>query len=233
MTSATDFSVVEAFLNFASLGAEWVMWLLIALGLALMVLVLERLRLYQSTRIDAPTVGQALLSRLEAKDIDGARALVSRGKAMEERVLSDVLEAYPRGASVVEQVMASSLVRERQRFDRFLNYMGTLGNNAPFIGLLGTVIGIIVAFKELAINPKGGLEVVGPGIAEALVATAVGLIIAIPAVVAFNTFKGVVKERLGNTDFLSHIVLADLNNLNNLNHRSTPVTANAAAERTA
>ena len=211
MHSATQsFSVVEAFLNFAGLGAEWVMWLMIALGVVMMTLVFERLRLYLTTRVDAPTIGRDLVARLAERDIEGARALVERGSAMEERVLADVLEAYPRGAVVVEQVMASAMVRERQRFERFLNYLGTLGNNAPFIGLLGTVIGIIVAFKELAQNPKGGLEVVGPGIAEALVATAVGLLIAIPAVVCFNYFKGIVKERVGNTDFLGHIVLADL-----------------------
>jgi biopolymer transport protein ExbB len=74
--------------------------------------------------------------------------------------------------------------------------------------LLGTVIGIIVSFQALGRNPKGGLEVVGPGIAEALVATAVGLVVAIPAVVAFNAFKAQLKARVGNADFLGRIILA-------------------------
>ena len=78
------------------------------------------------------------------------------------------------------------------------------------LGFLGTVIGIIVSFKELGANPKGGLEVVGPGIAEALVATAVGLLIAIPAVILFNTFKAAVKQRINNTQFLTGIVMAKL-----------------------
>lgn len=209
MNHASDgFSLIDAFLQFSSLGAEWVMWLMVALGFVLMVLVFERLRLYWTTRVDAPGIGRGLVESLSTGDLDTARGLVARGRAMEERVIADALEAWERGPAVVEQVMASSTERERQRFDRFLGYMGTLGNNAPFIGLFGTVIGIIVSFKELAANPKGGLEVVGPGIAEALVATAVGLLIAIPAVVAFNTFKGTVKERLGNTDFLGRIVLA-------------------------
>jgi len=212
MHPTTDsFSLIQAFLNFAGLGAEWVMWLLIALGIALIVLVLERARLYMSTRVDAPEIGRQLVGHLADGRLDEARALVAGGKAMEERVLADVLEAYPDGPVAVEQIMASAVERERQRFDRFLGFMGTLGNNAPFIGLFGTVVGIIVAFKQLGLNPKGGLEVVGPGIAEALVATAVGLLIAIPAVVSFNSFKGTVKERLGNADFLGRIVLANLN----------------------
>ena len=89
-----------------------------------------------------------------------------------------------------------------------LNYFGTLGNNAPFIGLFGTVIGIIISFEALGNNPKGGLEVVGPGIAEALVATAVGLLVAIPAVVVFNLCKARVKKSISNASYLGSIILA-------------------------
>ena len=65
-----------------------------------------------------------------------------------------------------------------------------------------------MARAQLAANPAGGLEVVGPAIAEALVATAVGLLVAIPSVVAFNAFKSTVNDRIQNTDFLASIVLA-------------------------
>jgi biopolymer transport protein ExbB len=210
-TYAEDgFSIVGAFLRFAELGVEWVMWLMVALGVAMIALLFERLFLFWRTQVDAPRLARALVTSLDAGDIEGAKAQVARGMAMEERVLADALEVYESGANVVEQIILSATARERQRFDRFLSYFGTLGNNAPFIGLFGTVIGIIVAFKELGENPKGGLEVVGPGIAEALAATAVGLLIAIPAVVLFNLFKGALKRRLGNTDFLGRIVLAQL-----------------------
>ncbi len=202
------FSIINAFLRFSELGAEWVMWLLLALGLVMIVLFVERLLLFRKTSVDAPALARDLVLALDKNDIHGASALVSRGVAMEERVLSDVLGVADRGTQVAEQILQSSIVRERQRYDRFLSYFGTVGNNAPFVGLLGTVIGIIVAFRELGANPKGGLEVVGPGIAEALVATAVGLLIAIPAVVIFNVLKGQVKTRVGNTQFLARIVMA-------------------------
>ncbi len=207
---AEGFSPITAFLQFAEFGAEWVMWLMIALGFFAIVLFVERLRLYMVTRVDAPGLARRLVELLDKGDIKAARDMFSRGTAMEERVLADALEAYDRGPHTVEQILQSSLARERQRFERYLPYFGTLGNNAPFIGLFGTVIGIIVSFKELGANPKGGLEVVGPGIAEALVATAVGLLVAIPAVVCFNAFKTALKTRMGNTDYLGRIVLAQL-----------------------
>ncbi len=207
---SSGFSPIAAFLQFAELGAEWVMWLMIALGFVMVVLFVERLRLYLVTRVDAPGIARKLVEFLEKGEVDEARKLVKAGMAMEERVLADALEAYEKGAHSVDQILQSSLARERQRYERFLSYFGTLGNNAPFIGLFGTVIGIIVAFKELGANPKGGLEVVGPGIAEALVATAVGLLVAIPAVVAYNVFRVSLKTRLGNVDFLGRIVLSQL-----------------------
>ena len=205
-----DSSLISSFLKFAELGAEWVMWLLLALGLLAIVLFIERILLFTRTKVDAPKLGRQLVEALDANDLAAAQAVFQRGKAMEERVVYDALSAYERGGAVVQQIIGSSLARERQRFDRFLLYFGTVGNNAPFIGLLGTVIGIIVSFKELGANPKGGLEVVGPGIAEALVATAVGLLIAIPAVILFNTFKAAVKQRINNTQFLTGIVMAKL-----------------------
>lgn len=210
MHQTDGFSVINAFLSFAELGAEWVMWLMIALGFVAVVIAVERLRLYGKTRVDAPVLGRELVALLDAGQIEDARGLMQRGQAMEERVLADALGVYDEGVHAVEQTLMSALTREKQRYNRFLSFFGTVGNNAPFIGLFGTVIGIILAFGELGKNPQGGLEVVGPSIAEALVATAVGLLVAIPAVVIFNVCKSVVKNRIANTDFLGRLVLARL-----------------------
>jgi biopolymer transport protein ExbB len=204
------FDVISAFTNFAGLGAAWVMWVMIALAVVLVAVVVERAVLYRRTRVNAPRLGRALIDYLEEGKLEGARLLLARGRGMEERVIADGLSAWMRGPRAVELVMKSSLERERQRFERFLGFIGTLGNNAPFVGLFGTVIGIIVSFQDLSANPKGGMAVVGPGIAEALVATAVGLLVAIPAVVAFNSFKSIVSTRIGNVEFLSGIILAQL-----------------------
>jgi biopolymer transport protein ExbB len=113
----------------------------------------------------------------------------------------------------VEQVIASTVARERPQYERFLSFLGTLGNNAPFIGLFGTVLGIIKAFNDLgASGGKGGAmqQTVMAGISEALVATAVGLAVAIPAVVAFNVFNRQLKTLTSRTNALGFAIVGSL-----------------------
>jgi len=205
-----ELSLIEIFTKLAGFGSEWVMWLLLGLGGLGVIISFERLYLFLSTGMDVTGTARKLIGFLDKGDITRARELVKSGKAMEERVISDALSMYEHGADSVEEVAGASLIRERQRYERALMFLGTVGSNGPFIGLLGTVIGVILSFAELGRNPKGGLEVVGPGISEALVATAVGLLIAIPAVVSFNWFKSLLKQRVGNTDFLLRLVIAQL-----------------------
>ncbi|MGC6418122.1 MAG: MotA/TolQ/ExbB proton channel family protein [Bradymonadia bacterium] len=202
------FSIIKAFMRFSELGAEWVMYLLMFLGAIMIGLFVQRLIFFRKRRVDVGSLGASLIEALKADDLDKARQLVATGDSMEARVISDALEDFEAGPAVVEQKIESALAAQKQEYDRYLNFFGTLGNNAPFVGLFGTVIGIIVSFQALGNNPKGGLEVVGPGIAEALVATAVGLLIAIPAVVIFNSFKVRVKNHVSNTVSLSGIVKA-------------------------
>jgi biopolymer transport protein ExbB len=203
-------SLIATFTKLADLGAEWVMWLLLALSALCVVIAVERLYLFMSTRMDVTATARKLLAALERDNVAEARMLVKRGRGIEERVLADALSMYEHGPEPVQEIAGASMIRERQRYERGLSYLGTVGSNAPFVGLLGTVIGVILAFGELGRNPKGGLEVVGPGISEALVATAVGLLVAIPAVVLYNWFKGLLKARVGNADFLCRLVVTQL-----------------------
>ena len=203
-------SLIQTFLRLAQLGAEWVMWLLLALGFIAAVLVFERLYLYMSTQVNVTRLARKLIEHLSAGRLDEARALVKDGKGIEERVISDALSMYTEGPDAVEELVQASMIKERQRYERSLSFLGTVGSNGPFIGLLGTVIGVILSFGELGRNPKGGLEVVGPGISEALVATAVGLVVAIPSVISFNWMKGMLKKRLANSDFLARLVVTQL-----------------------
>src|SRR5262245_6633927 len=105
--------------------------------------------------------------------------------------------------------MASARSREKLALEKNLGVLGTLGNNAPFIGLFGTVLGIIKAFADLAkTQGGGGAGVVMAGISEALVATAVGLLVAIPAVVAFNVFQSKVRRTIVRIDAMAHMILS-------------------------
>jgi biopolymer transport protein ExbB len=203
-------SLIQTFTKLAGLGAEWVMWLLLALAALTLIIAFERIYLFTSTRMDVTGTARKMMRLLESRDIAELQGLVKEGKSMEQRVLADALSMFYSGADSVQEIAQASLIRERQRYERALSYLGTVGSNAPFIGLLGTVIGVIISFGELGRNPKGGLEVVGPGISEALVATAVGLLVAIPAVVLFNYFKAALKTRMNNTDFLLRLVIAHL-----------------------
>ena len=103
---------------------------------------------------------------------------------------------------------------EKVRYERFVAFLGSLGSNAPFIGLLGTVIGIMGAFADLRnIVGEGSAnrsEAIMGSISEALVATAVGLIVAIPAVVAYNALKVQIKKAQTDTASLAAVLLAHL-----------------------
>jgi biopolymer transport protein TolQ len=87
------------------------------------------------------------------------------------------------------QVMHITLTREVERLERYMGFLATVGSTAPFVGLFGTVWGIMNSFQAIALTKNTNLAVVAPGIAEALFATALGLIAAIPAVVAYNKFS--------------------------------------------
>jgi biopolymer transport protein TolQ len=86
----------------------------------------------------------------------------------------------------IEQVMQITLQREMNQVERYMTFLASVGSTAPFIGLFGTVWGIMNSFKSIALTKNTSLAVVAPGIAEALFATALGLIAAIPAVIAYN-----------------------------------------------
>ena len=133
-------------------------------------------------------------------------------------VVAGLVEA-PHGPQAAEEAMAGAAALQRMKLEKRLVYLGTLGNNAPFVGLLGTVIGIVQAFDELGKAAKAQTtqvastiapQTVMTSIAEALVATAIGLLVAIPAVAAYNMFQRLTKSTLANTEVLSRILLAHL-----------------------
>ena len=96
-------------------------------------------------------------------------------------------------------------------YEQRLGFLGTLGNNAPFIGLFGTVLGIIRAFFDLSVNPGAtGMGTVMAGISDALVATAVGLFVALPAVVAYNLFQRDLRRATQRATSLGHAAVAHL-----------------------
>jgi biopolymer transport protein ExbB len=203
-------------------GATWVLWLMLILSVVSLAIMLERAWLYWSLKDDIASLMRELGRLLRAGDYEGAKKRLEASPSAEAAVvMAGVVEA-DLGANAAEEAMAGASALQRLKLERRLAFLGTLGNNAPFIGLLGTVIGIVGAFEELgkaAATPVAGAaaptsqiapQAVMTNIAEALVATAVGLLVAIPAVAAFNAFQRVVKTTLSNTEALSHVLLAHL-----------------------
>lgn len=203
----------RALVAFSLLGATWVLWLLVGLSVLSVTVMIERAIFYFRRRVDSRALTAELNPFLEKRDFAGARALLERRDSMEAHVLAAGLGTIDRGVRAVSETMDAELARQKSRFESYLIFLGTLGNNAPFIGLFGTVLGIIKAFKDLSIGDptKGaGAQAVMAGISEALVATAVGLAVALPAVVAFNYFKTLVKRAVSNTESMSKTLSARL-----------------------
>jgi biopolymer transport protein ExbB/TolQ len=111
------------------------------------------------------------------------------------------------GADAVAEAMYGERARWRRAADRNLIVLGTLGNNVPFVGLFGTVLGVINAFQHLAMKSAEAEKETLSTIAEALSATAIGLMVAIPAVIAFNFFGRKIRVMMGGADEVAHSVL--------------------------
>jgi len=197
-------------LSVALLGAEWVLWLLIFLSIASFAVMIERLWFFSTTGIQLDSFLARLRETLGKRDLAGAAGWLANVDAIEAKVVAAGLSEAPKGATAVGEAMVGAKARLRLRLERNLAYLGTLGNNAPFVGLFGTVIGVIKAFHDLSAKKGQGPEVVMGSLSEALIATAVGLLVAIPAVVAYNYFQRKVRTRIANTDAAAHLVLTML-----------------------
>jgi biopolymer transport protein ExbB len=191
------------FLSLALGGAGWVLWLLVALSVISLAISLERLWYFRTYRVQKAT----MLADMQILLRERVRATPSVGSEGLMPPSPDV-GAAAEGAKALEKL----------RLERNLTFLATVGSNAPFIGLFGTVLGIIKAFHDLAGSQAAGTQAGGPavvmaGISEALVATAVGLMVAIPAVVAFNYFNRRVRGFMCHVEWTAQLAVADLKGL--------------------
>jgi len=200
--------IQERLTAFAMLGAGWVMWFLVGLSVIGLAVILERAWAFIRSRDDMLALRDDLDKRLAEDDIEGALKRLENSPSFEASVVHAGLTAVDDGGSVVEQRLEAARGIMRQRMERNLAFLGTVGNNAPFVGLLGTVIGVIRAFHTLEQSAGQVSNGLMADVGEALVATAIGLLVALPAVAAFNLFMRTVKVRLGWADSIGHDVRA-------------------------
>lgn len=203
-------SLTEQLLGMALMGAEWVLWLLICLSVISFAIIVERFIFFFSQGADLDALGEEVRKMCAIGHPEEARVRLASQKHLAANVVSAGLREWNRGPEAVREAMQSEKARVRLKLERNLAVLGTLGSNSPFIGLFGTVIGIIKAFHDLASAQAKGPAVVMGSLSEALVATAVGLMVAIPAVLFYNYFQRRVRAHLLGTDAMAHLVLAEL-----------------------
>lgn len=174
------------------------------------IVIIERAIYFQSRTIDGGTLLEKIRERLESGDFPGAGNLMQSEKSPAGYVLGECLEAVPGGHLddlLFEEVKSRAIAEKIPEMERYLNIEATLGTVSPFIGLLGTILGIIRSFQSLGgAQSASGISGLNAGIAEALVATAAGLFVAIPATIAYNYFR----KRVGGLVMESEIAASRL-----------------------
>jgi biopolymer transport protein ExbB len=203
--------LTELFTRFSvNYGAEWVMWLLIALSGVSFYLIIDRTIFFLRNRTNAASLSRDLSQLLARGELKGLAPRLAGEKGVVARIVDAGVQEAEHGHLAAEQAIGGEKTRQRLRCERNLAVLATIGNNAPFVGLFGTVIGVLVAFHRFSDNTTGGAGAIMADISEALAATAIGLFVAIPAVAAFNVFQRQTKGMLSTGDAIASLLLTFL-----------------------
>jgi biopolymer transport protein ExbB len=189
-------------------GGSWVVALLIGASVMTLAVIIERALVQVRERKALEALKTQVVPLMAKADLAGAVAAAAKSEGVAGRILAAGFERPQAPAAAVEERLVAARIEGKYTLERRLWVLGTLGNNAPFVGLFGTVLGVIKAFSDLAVSAGAGPEVVMAGLSEALIVTAVGLLVAIPAVMAFNYFMKRAGEYLAETDALSRRLMA-------------------------
>jgi len=201
----TDFSLWQLFLR-ADFVVKSVILILIASSIFSWALILDKYRLFK--RIDKSTKlfedkfwksksAETFYKNLPDKTDD---PLAQVFKSTMEELMKTRSKSSAVQSARVQRVVEVSIDRQLKNIEKNFTYLATVGSTAPFIGLFGTVWGIMNSFQSIAISRNTSLAIVAPGIAEALFATALGLLAAIPAVIAYNKFNSDSQRYLSRVD---------------------------------
>lgn len=198
----------DQFFAIAEFGHEITLWILIALSIFSLAFIIERFVTLGKVRKNSEKVSYQIRDVIQSHRLEDVNELNKDKETIEGRALSYGLRhAKENGAEGLEEIFNSFSTTEKAQLEKHLNFLATVGSNAPFIGLLGTVFGIMDAFRELATS-QGDASAVMIGISKALVATAIGLIVAIPAIIAYNYFQKQVKATFTSLQGVRDLCLA-------------------------
>ena len=185
--------------------ARLILVLLFGLSIWSIAIMIDRYRAFRQLKASRDT--EKVKEMLRQGNLESLARWVAPREDLESGVLKVAMELQGKSTEAIDRAVKSYLTETRTKLEKGLNVLATLGANAPFIGLFGTVLGIIFAFGELGANANG-TEGVMTGISEALIATAVGLFVAIPAVVAYNIFLKQLKGILTDCEAIRDLYVA-------------------------
>lgn len=201
--------LTEKLFTIAQGGAEVILWIMLSLSILSIATILERLFTLRQVSSNSKKIKARIKDVLQSNNLAELEDLSKDRDSLEGRGLSYGLRhVKEHGANGLEEIFNSFALIEKPQLERSLNFLATVGSNAPFLGLLGTVLGIMKAFKDLSANVTAGNEAVMLGIAEALISTAIGLVVAIPAVIAFNYFQKQVKNHMQSLESVKELCIA-------------------------
>lgn len=229
MTESAGFLTDYISKFFIVIGAEWVLYLLLLLSVVSLFVMIERFRALAAEEDDLELLSARIRQVMRSQEGSGGAPYRSseaekvaafektvekeleRFTGMAARVAREGLKVCHRGIGAADEAMNGCVVREKLRLERNTAFLGTLGNNAPFIGLFGTVLGVMKAFQDLGLaGAEASTTTVMSGISEALVATAVGLFVALPAVMVYNLLQRRIKSIATGAQVVSHTILSEL-----------------------
>ena len=179
----------KTFLDILQLGGL-TMYVLLFCSLISITIFLERLFYYRKqSRVNRSDFIVRLGRAIASNNPEKATEIANETQAPWARVIQAGLNEYGRSEKLMTGAMERKIMDETRKLERFTGIVGTIGNIGVYIGLLGTVLGIVRAFHDIAATGSGGISTVIEGVAEALICTATGLFVAIPAVIFFNYFS--------------------------------------------
>lgn len=170
------------------------MWILLLLSVVAIAIVIERLLFFASQHSDSKGLLRALGQKIAANDLPGAIKVCQQNKGMLPKILEFGLKRGEKNRADITDALSIALMEHLNTLERNLGIIGTIAVISPFVGLFGTVLGIIRAFQDIALKGNSTPAVVAAGVSEALITTAAGLFVAVVSVIFFNYFKSRIKS---------------------------------------
>jgi len=199
----------EKIFAIAEYADQFVLFVLLLLSIISIGIIFERYFFLKKVSSESERIRARVRLALQSHSVQDFEDIAKDPSSVEGRVAGYASKHLREsGLKGFEEVFNAFVLTEKPELEKFLNFLATIGSNAPYIGLLGTVLGIMKAFNDLAVTPEAGQQTVMAGISVALIATAAGLFVAIPAVIFFNFFKRKVTAILQNVESVKELGIA-------------------------